>query len=238
MGILQATTNPFTPIVQSTMICLQCTYNTVMLLQWVCVYGLSVTHDEAFFYVASKAWPIFPSWYCKTGQTCGAKTWQVGELRYYPLPRPFHHAKHLPASIRCCISSEISNIPRPELLPHQYDDRSITAWMHVDTWKQMSDGKYRIGPNFWGVQFSRIAISKQFMETIFADQEFRVYSILKFHVRNFHGLPGSVKTAKITRLENLDVYGMFFFVKKWCNNIVAHMTPYNTTQQFFEWEGG
>ena len=58
---------------------------------------------------------------------------------------------------------------------------------------------YRIRPNFRGAQFSWIAISKEhFAETIFADQEFRVYSILKF----------SAKTAKITRLENLDAYGI------------------------------
>ena len=66
---------------------------------------------------------------------------------------------------------------------------------------------YHIRPNFRGAQFSRIAISKHFAETIFADQEFRVYSILKFRELNFRRLLKSVKTTKITRLENLDVYG-------------------------------
>ena len=33
---------------------------------------------------------------------------------------------------------------------------------------------------FRGAQFLRIAISKHFVETIFADQEFRVYGIQKF----------------------------------------------------------
>ena len=45
------------------------------------------------------------------------------------------------------------------------------------------------------------------METNFADQEFRVYGILKFQEINFRGLLGSEKTAKITHLESLDVYG-------------------------------
>ena len=78
---------------------------------------------------------------------------------------------------------------------------------------------YRIPPNFRGAQFSRIAIPKHFAETIFADQEFRVYGIplllalhfekvygiLKFRELNFRRLLGSAKTAKITRLENLGV---------------------------------
>ena len=34
---------------------------------------------------------------------------------------------------------------------------------------------YRIRPNIRGTQFSRIALSKQFAVTIFADQELRVY---------------------------------------------------------------
>ena len=33
---------------------------------------------------------------------------------------------------------------------------------------------YRICPNFWGVQFSRIAISKHFAETIVAYQEIKL----------------------------------------------------------------
>ena len=45
----------------------------------------------------------------------------------------------------------------------------------------------------------------------FVAQEFRVYRILKFRELNFCGLLGSAKTAKITRLENLDVYGMSIF---------------------------
>ena len=48
--------------------------------------------------------------------------------------------------------------------------------------------------------------SRHFAETIFADQEFRIYDILIFRERNFRGLLGSAKTAKITRLENLEVY--------------------------------
>ena len=44
---------------------------------------------------------------------------------------------------------------------------------------------YRICPNFRGAQFSRIAFSKHLAETIFADQEFRVYGILKFRELNF-----------------------------------------------------
>ena len=62
-------------------------------------------------------------------------------------------------------------------------------------------------PNFRGAQFSRIAISKHFAETIFAEQAFRVYGIVKFRKLNFRGLLESAKTAKITGLENLDVYG-------------------------------
>ena len=62
--------------------------------------------------------------------------------------------------------------------------------------------------NFQAAQFSQIAISKHFTETIFADQEFRVYGFVKFCELNFRGLLKSAKTAKITRLENLDIYGM------------------------------
>ena len=40
-------------------------------------------------------------------------------------------------------------------------------------------------------------------ERIFADQDFLIYGVLKFHELNFHGLLGS---AKIALLENLDVY--------------------------------
>ena len=36
---------------------------------------------------------------------------------------------------------------------------------------------YRIRPNFRGAQFSRIALSKHFAETIFADQGFRVIRV-------------------------------------------------------------
>ena len=66
---------------------------------------------------------------------------------------------------------------------------------------------YHICPNFRGAQFSRIAISKRFMETIIADREFRVYDILKFRELNYHRLLGSAKTDEITCLENLDVFG-------------------------------
>ena len=38
------------------------------------------------------------------------------------------------------------------------------------------------------------------------DQEFGEYGILKFRELNFRVLRKSAKTAKITRLENLDVY--------------------------------
>ena len=68
---------------------------------------------------------------------------------------------------------------------------------------------YRIRPNFCGAQFSWIALSKHFAETIFADQEFRVYGILKFRELNFRGLLKSAKTAKIMHRENLDSYGSY-----------------------------
>ena len=58
---------------------------------------------------------------------------------------------------------------------------------------------YRICPNFRDTQFSRIVLSKQFAETIFADQEFRVYGIINFASLKFREL-------KITQRENLDVY--------------------------------
>ena len=51
----------------------------------------------------------------------------------------------------------------------------------------------------------RIALSKHFAETNCTDQKFRVYGILKFCKLNFRGL---LKSAKITLLENLDVYGI------------------------------
>ena len=80
---------------------------------------------------------------------------------------------------------------------------------------------YRISPNFRGGQFSRIAISKHFAETIFADQEFQVYGL------------GSAKTAKITRLEKLDVYGttahmehkthFSFLYGKLCGSSLVHL---------------
>ena len=75
---------------------------------------------------------------------------------------------------------------------------------------------YRIRPNFRGAQFSRIAISKHFVETIFADQEFRVYGILKFRQLNFRGLlaTGSAKTAKITCLENLHLYDILSYLHR------------------------
>ena len=75
---------------------------------------------------------------------------------------------------------------------------------------------YRIRPNFRGAQFSRVALSKHFAETIFADEEFRIYSILKFRELNFRGLLKSAKTAKIMRLKNLDAYGMFMVLIKLC----------------------
>ena len=48
-------------------------------------------------------------------------------------------------------------------------------------------GDYHICPNFRGAQFSQIAISKHFAETIFVDQEFGVYGIPIFHMLNFRG---------------------------------------------------
>ena len=39
---------------------------------------------------------------------------------------------------------------------------------------------YRIRTNFQGTQFSQIAISKHFTQTIFSNQEFRVHGILNF----------------------------------------------------------
>ena len=60
----------------------------------------------------------------------------------------------------------------------------------------------------FAAQFLRIAFSKHFAETIFMDQEFRVYSILKFRELNFRGLLKSAKTVKIMHFENLDTYGM------------------------------
>ena len=73
-------------------------------------------------------------------------------------------------------------------------------------WPYYRARNYRIRPNFRGAQFLWIAFSKHFAETIFADQELRVYGILKFCELNFHGLLKSAKTAKIMRLEDLDVY--------------------------------
>ena len=77
---------------------------------------------------------------------------------------------------------------------------------------------FTVRPSFQGTQFSRIAISKHFAETTFADQEFRVYRILKFHVPDFRGLLGTAETAKTTRLENLHVYssGKFSRRAKFC----------------------
>ena len=68
-------------------------------------------------------------------------------------------------------------------------------------YSEESSRDYRIHPNFRGAQFSRIAISKHFAETIFTDQAFRVYGILKFCQLNFRELLKSVKTKKITRFE-------------------------------------
>ena len=57
--------------------------------------------------------------------------------------------------------------------------------------------------NFRGLLFPNI-----FAETIFADKEFRAYSNLKFCKLNFRGMGGSMTTAKIKHLENLDVYSI------------------------------
>ena len=90
----------------------------------------------------------------------------------------------------------------------------------------------RIRPNFWGAQFLRIAISKHFAGKIFADQEFWKYSILKFHALNFRGLLKSAKTAKIMRLENLDIYGsatqsyMREEKREWGHNTLPALNPF------------
>ena len=76
-------------------------------------------------------------------------------------------------------------------------------------------------PNFRGAQFPQIAISKHFAETIFVDQEFRVYGNLNFRELNFRGLLKSVKTAKITLFENLDVYSI---IRRIIPELLAH--PY------------
>ena len=53
----------------------------------------------------------------------------------------------------------------------------ITSYYHL-----------HVRPNFGGGQFSQIAILKQVLETIFANEEFRVYGTLKFRDLNFHSL--------------------------------------------------
>ena len=82
--------------------------------------------------------------------------------------------------------------------------------LHTSCFGKVSKYMYRIRPNSRGAQFSWIAISKHYVETIFTDQEFqefRVYGILKFCELNFCGLLGICETAKIMRLEDLGVYG-------------------------------
>ena len=60
---------------------------------------------------------------------------------------------------------------------------------------------FHIRPHFQGTQFSQIALSKHFAETIFVDQEFRVYSTKKFCQLNFRGLLKSTKTTIIMSLK-------------------------------------
>ena len=55
-------------------------------------------------------------------------------------------------------------------------------------------------------KFALSTISKQFVETISANQAFQVYGILKFRAHDFCKLLGFTKTAKITPLTNLDVH--------------------------------
>ena len=77
-------------------------------------------------------------------------------------------------------------------------------------WCKTCGRSYRIRPNFRGAKFSRIALSKHFTETIFADQGFRIYGILKFSDIKFHRLLKSVKTVKIMCLQYLDVHSIAF----------------------------
>ena len=76
-----------------------------------------------------------------------------------------------------------------------------------------------------------MAIAKHFVETIFVDQEFRVYGILKLFQLNFRGLLGSAKTMKITRLENLDIYGSQHDHMKvpvlYCKSTLTFCTPWS-----------
>ena len=66
--------------------------------------------------------------------------------------------------------------PNHQIMFSRYFWLSFNAiWMLLFLYSQQSTDRtkiYRIRPNFRGAQFSRIAISKHFAETIFADQEF------------------------------------------------------------------
>ena len=70
---------------------------------------------------------------------------------------------------------------------------SVFLWYTITKKNKKLNTQYCIRPKFRGTQFSRIAISKHFTETIFTNQkfqEFRVYGILKFRELNFRGLLG------------------------------------------------
>ena len=54
---------------------------------------------------------------------------------------------------------------------HEYFLGLWPKFVVVNRWSSARLCTYRIRPNFQGAQFSRIAIFKQFAETIFADQE-------------------------------------------------------------------
>ena len=55
--------------------------------------------------------------------------------------------------------------------------------------------------------FHRLLFLNILREQFFADQEFGVYGVLIFRELNFRELLGSAKTAKITHLQNLNLYG-------------------------------
>ena len=71
-----------------------------------------------------------------------------------------------------------------------------------------------------------IAIPKQFVETIFADQEFRVYGVLKFRELSFRELLGIRENHEILRLENLDIYSILEGAKE-------HFEPFGVLGTYF-----
>ena len=76
--------------------------------------------------------------------------------------------------------------------------------------------QYCIRLNFRGAQFSRIAISKHFAETIFANQEFqkfRVYGILKFCELNFRELLGIHENCEKICTSKICMYTIYFYTR-------------------------